>query len=126
METQSKHISKSIHVLNNHLVEVAQVKEWADLMGYRSTRKFSRLFLRYYAVRPGKILVSIRLKSIYKQLRNSNRSNFHIARRHCLPDEKALNKFVNYHLSCCPSQLIRMKEEDFSKRIEKFGSKIRE
>lgn len=126
MNAQSTHISESINVLNANLFDVAQVGEWADLMGYDNAKKFSRRFLRHYEVRPGKILVSLRLKSIYKELRSGLYSNFRIARRHNLPDEKGLNKFVNYHLSCCPSKLQVMPVDEFNALMEKFGSKIRE
>lgn len=126
MGDQDMHISNSIEVLNNNLIEVAQVREWANLMGYQNPKKFSRRFLRYYAVRPCKILVAIRLESIYKQLQTRNYSNFQVARQHSLPDEKALNKFVNYHFGCCPSELQRIPEEEFQAGLEKFGSKIEE
>lgn len=125
MSTESNHISESIETLNANLRQVAQVGEWADLMGYQNPKKFSRRFLRHYAIRPCRMLVAIRLKSIYKQLQADNYSNFEIARRHSLPDEKALNKFVNYHLGCCPSQLEAMTEDCFKEKMEKFGSEIR-
>ena len=126
MEAHSKHISESINVLTKNLIQIAQVAEWADLMGYQSPKKFSRRFLRHYAVRPCRILVAIRLKSIYEKLRVGDDSNFHIARQHSLPDEKALNKFVNYHLDCCPRQLRHMPENQFYEELEKFDSEIGE
>lgn len=125
MSTNSMHISESIETLNENLRRVAQVGEWANLMGYQSPKKFSRRFLRHYAVRPGRILVATRLESIYEDLQSGDYSNFGIARRHSLPDEKALNKFVNYHLDCCPSRLKRMQQQRFKEKMEKFGSKIR-
>lgn len=125
MGIESLHISESIETLSENLRQVAQVGEWADLMGYQNPKKFSRRFLRHYAVRPCKMLISVRLKSIYEELRSDNCSNFEIARRHSLPDEKALNKFVNYHLGCCPSRLKAMPEHRFNNKMEKFGSKIR-
>ena len=124
MNAQSTHISESINVLNANLFNVAQVGEWADLMGYKNAKKFSRRFLRHYDVRPCKILISLRLKSIYKELQGGRFSNFRIARRHNLPDEKGLNKFVNYHLNCCPSELRRISVEEFNNRMKKFGSKL--
>lgn len=125
MSTESIHISESIETLNANLRQIAQVGEWADLMGYQNPKKFSRRFLRHYAIRPCRMLIAIRLKSIYRQLQADNYSNFEIARRHSLPDEKALNKFVNYHLGCCPSQLEAMTEDRFKEKMEKFGSEIR-
>ena len=125
MSETSIQISESIDLLHQNLNEIAQVGEWANLMGYRNTKKFSRCFLRYYEVRPCKILISIRLKSIYSELRTGAHSNFEIARRHSLPDEKALNKFVKYHLTCCPKELKKVPEKEFYREVEKFGSKIR-
>lgn len=125
MNTESLDISESIETLNVNLRQVAQVGEWADLMGYQNPKKFSRRFLRHYAVRPCRMLIAVRLKSIFKDLQTGNYSNFEIARRHSLPDEKALNKFVNYHLDCCPSELESMTESLFKEKMEKFGSKVR-
>ncbi len=129
MDTQVIPISLSIDLLEKNLIKIAQVGEWADLMGYKTTKNFSRKFLRHYSIRPCKILTSIRLKSIYQQLHNGKISNFEVARRHSLPDEKALNKFVNYHLNCCPSQLKLMSENQLNARLEKlivkFDSKVR-
>lgn len=121
MNAQSTHISQSIDVLNNHLIQIAQVEEWADLMGFPSVKKISRRFLRHFEVRPCKILVAVRLKSIYRHLQAGKYSNFQIARGHSLPDEKALNKFVNYHLGCCPHQLKCLPKNQFEAKLEKFG-----
>lgn len=118
MNANSLHISESIEVLNENLIDVAQVREWADLMGYGSTKKFSRRFLHYFSVRPCKILVHIRLKSIYGQLRGGQLSNFEIACCHSMTDEKALNKYVNYHLGCSPRKLKTMPEKQFIRLLK--------
>jgi transcriptional regulator GlxA family with amidase domain len=111
--------------LNNNLDQIAQVREWANKMGYGSAKKFSRRFQRHFSVRPCKILIEMRLRSIYKHLQHDSYSNFYIARRHGLPDEIGLNKFVNYHLNYSPSELKKISPEEFNKKIEKFGSKVR-
>jgi hypothetical protein len=67
----------------------------------------------------------MRLRSIYEHLQDDSYSNFFIARRHGLPDEIGLNKFVNYHLNCSPSKLKKMSPKEFNKKIEDFGSKAR-
>lgn len=126
MGNQCKHISKSIVVLKDNFVEIAQVSEWADLMGYSNSKEFSRKFLRYYAVRPCKMLEYVRLISIHQQLKADKFSNFQIARQHSLPDEIALNKFVNYHLGCCPSKLAVLNKDQLHQKLEKFGSNFRE
>ncbi len=126
MGSQRIHISKSVEILKNNLITIAQVNEWAALMGYCSTKEFSRKFLRYYLVRPCKMLEYIRLKSIHQQLKADKFSNFQIARQHALPDEIALNKFVNYHLGCCPSKLAVLNKDQLHQKMEKFGSNFRE
>lgn len=117
-------ISKSIDKLDSNLTEVARVAEWADLMGYQSPKKFSRRFLRHYSTRPNQVLNYIRLKSISKLLRGTGMSNFEIAQKHGIPDEKGLNKFVNYHLGCSPSKIKKMPEKNLNTKLEKLGSKI--
>lgn len=121
----SNNISSSIDRLKANLSNVARVEEWARLMGYKNPKKFSRKFLRHHLVRPQKILEFIRLKSIIHQLRRGKSSNFEIARRHGIPDEKALNKFTNYHLGYSPTDLKTMPKKQLKKELEIFGSKVR-
>lgn len=124
MNRETREISESISMLRQNLTKIARVEEWAYLMGYPNPKRFSRKFLRYYSVRPVQILKYIRLKSISLQLRKKNKSNFEIARRHSIPDEKALNKFTNYHIGFSPSELRLMPEALLEQELEKLGSKI--
>jgi transcriptional regulator GlxA family with amidase domain len=121
----TQQISASIKKLEANLSQTARVEEWAELMGYKCPKKFARKFLRYYSVRPIKMLEFIRLRSIACQLRQGLYSNFEIARNHGIPDEIALNKFVNYHLGCSPSMVKRLSENQLEEKLKKFGSSIR-
>lgn len=118
-------ISRAVDLLEVNLKQVARVTEWAELMGYKNPKYFSRTFLRHHEMRPQKVLELIRLKSIIIQLRKNNTSNFRIAKRHGIPDEIALNKFTNYHMGCSPTALKKMPEKQLQKEMEKFGSYIR-
>lgn len=118
-------ISNAIKELEANLSHTARVVEWAELMGYKCPKKFAQRFLRHYSVRPIKMLEYIRLKSIINQLRETNYSNFDIARQHGIPDEIALNKFINYHMGCSPSEIKRMPDKHLREILEKFGSNIR-
>lgn len=120
-----KNISESVEVLIANLSEVVSVYEWAQLMGYACPKKFARHFLRHYSVRPQSYLKYIRLKNISRDLRKSNQSNFEIARKYGVLDEIALNKYINYHLNCSPSEIKAMQENQLREKMEKFGSKIR-
>lgn len=119
-------ISHSIEKLEANLSQTARVEDWAELMGYECPKDFARRFLRYYSVRPIIMLEYIRLKSITRKLRKNSISNFEIARQHGIPDEIALNKFINYHIGCSPSEVKRMPDDQLREKLEKFGSKIRQ
>jgi len=125
MNTNDQELSHAIEELEANLSKTSRVEDWAELMGYNCPKKFARSFLRYYEVRPIRMLEYIRLKNITHQLRNSSLSNFEIARKHGIPDEVALNKFINYHVGCSPTEVKRMSDEEFREKFEKFGSNIR-
>ncbi len=107
---ETMEIRLSVTVLQANLSKTARVSEWADLMGYKCPKRFARMFLRHYEARPQKILESVRIKSIIKQLREGQWSNFQIARAHGIADEIALNKFINYHLGCSPTRVKYLSE----------------
>lgn len=113
-------IDRSVHVLRANLSKTARVSEWAELMGYKCPKRFARLFLRHYEMRPQKILESVRIKSIANQLRAGKWSNFEIARAHGIPDEVALNKFVNYHLGCSPTRVKEMSDVQLLKMLKEI------
>jgi transcriptional regulator GlxA family with amidase domain len=122
--SQSQEISYAIDQLEANLSHTARVEEWAELMGYNCPKKFARMFLRHYSVRPIKVLEYIRLKSIINQLRKGSQSNFKIAREHGIPDEIALNKFVNYHLGCSPSYIKRMDEDQLKEKFSEINQAL--
>ncbi len=125
MNRELKDISLSIDILSSNLSEIARVSEWALLMGYQCPKKFARKFLRHYSCRPQTVLVYVRLKCISVELRSKKKSNFEIARQFGIPDEIALNKFINYHLNCSPTDIKLMPEERLREKVEIFGSKVR-
>lgn len=118
-------ISKSIEVLHENLKTIVSVKDWAQLMHFSCPKEFARKFQRYFEVRPYAYLKYIRLKKISEELRESNRSNFEIARKYGVSDEIALNKYINYHMDCSPTEIKTMQEMQLKKKFEKFGSKVR-
>ncbi len=118
-------ISKAVEILQSNLMQVATVTEWSDMMGYKNPKVFSTKFQRFHAERPQRVLEFIRLSSIIKQLKQNNISNFEIAQIHGIPDEIALNKFMNYHLGCSPTDIKSMSDEQLQIKLEIFGSKIR-
>ena len=122
----SRDISESIKMLEAHIASTARVAEWAELMGYKNERRFSRHFVRHFRERPSRTLTGIRLKSIAHDLRTTSYNHQEIAWRHSLPDEKALYNFVKYHAGCSPTQLKKMPEDNMYRIFENLGSKFRE
>jgi len=121
----SERISQSIEKLEANLFQTARVEDWAELMGYECPKDFAHQFMQYYSIRPVHILKFIRLKSITEKLRKNNTSNFEIARQYGIPNEIALNKFINYHIGCSPTEVKKMHDDQLAKKLKKIGSKIR-
>ena len=117
-------IDRSVTLLRDNLSNTARVSEWANLMGYSCPKRFARMFLRHYSARPQKIMESVRIKSITRQLREGQWSNFEIARAHGIADEIALNKFVNYHLGCSPTRIKHLSEIQLCKILQEMNGKM--
>ncbi len=127
MKVYNQQISTAIERLEPNLSQIARVSEWSTLMGYDNPQKFAYQFLRHFRVRPLKVLDYKRLKSIVRQLRSDRKySNLEIAHAHSLPDEKALNNFIKYHLHYPPSLIRKMSDRELQERFKKFGNKIPE
>jgi len=125
MNNQTLH--NAVEELMANLTEVARVFEWADLMGYEDPKRFSEKFLRYYGVRPQKIMELVRLESIIRYLRSEEGySNYKVARLHSLPCEKTLNNFTNYHAGYSPTALKHKSREEVDSLMEELWSKIME
>jgi len=125
MNNQTLH--NAVEELMANLTEVARVFEWADLMGYEDPKRFSEKFLRYYGVRPQKIMELVRLESIIRYLRSTEGySNYKVARLHSLPCEKTLNNFTNYHAGYSPTALKHKSREEVDSLMEELWSKVME
>ena len=124
MREQNK-IFDAVDKLKANLYEIASVQQWATLMGYDCPKLFARNFQRYFEVRPNIYLKYFRLKYISEELRKRSQSNFEIARKFGVMDEIALNKYINYHLKCSPTEIKMMKQVQLEQKLEKFGSKVR-
>jgi methylphosphotriester-DNA--protein-cysteine methyltransferase len=117
MQLKRKPITDAKKELKANLDTVARVYEWAELMNYKKPKLFARHFLRHWGKPPSAVMVIVRLKSIIAQLRNTDNSCFQIARMHGMTDEKALNNFVNRHLSCSPTRVKAVKVSKLDKLI---------
>lgn len=120
-----KQIRDAVEELKANLDKVARVYEWAELMGYESSKLFYSHFLKYYRCLPSEVLKHVRLQSIITMLQ-SNRSCREVAWAHSLPDEKALNNYTNYHLGISPGKIKRLSPKEIVEITEKLRSKYEE
>jgi len=121
MKEKPKPIELAVKELEENLDTVARITEWAELMGYKRSKLFSRHFLKHYGIRPEKMLVNIRLRSITIKLQRGQKNCYEIARLHSLPDEKALNNFTNRHLGVSPSKIKKMDFNNLQELLENSG-----
>ncbi|MCC5905705.1 MAG: hypothetical protein JJU13_05850 [Balneolaceae bacterium] len=119
-----QNISESVQQLKNNLKRTKSVKDWAGLMGYNCPDRFARIFESYYSIRPYSCLKYYRLRCISNALRKNNQSNFEVARQHGLVDEIALNKYINYHLNCSPTEVKNMSDQQLREKFENLVVKI--
>lgn len=117
---QKKPIRGAEEILKNHLDTIARVYKWAKLLGYNNTNNFSNLFVRHYRCRPSEMLKEIRLKSIIKMLRNTNKKCLKIAWKHSMADEKALYNFMTYHLELFPTEIRNLPQNKVNELLEEF------
>lgn len=122
MKEKPKPIETAVEELKDNLDTVARVSEWAELMGYARPKRFSRHFLRHYEKRPEPVLIRVRLNSIAKEIRTSEKKYYQIARSHSLPDEKALNNLTKRHLGYPPSKIKTLEEKELQELLENSGS----
>ncbi len=125
MREKKKSISIAVNQLSENLSDVGRVSEWAELIGYEDPKEFSEDFIRHYDVRPHKMMDLVRIKSIIKHLRDGEKiSNHRIARAHSLPDEKALNNYLNYHLGYAPREIKSMPTNELQSLLDDHERKI--
>jgi len=74
MKEKPKPIELAVKELEENLDTVARITEWAELMGYKRSKLFSRHFLKHYGIRPEKMLVNIRLRSITIKLQRGQKN----------------------------------------------------
>lgn len=115
-------IAIAIRELEDNLSKIGRVNEWAEHLGFDNSKKFSRYFLRYFKIRPQKVIDYIRLKNVVKMLRHDQElTNCEIARLVSIPNEKSLYNFINYHLGCSPTKIKLLSERSLKNLFEEQG-----
>ncbi len=124
MKKSKTPIQQAIEQLKQNPEYITRVTEWADYMGYEEESLFRRHFKKAFEKEPKKVLTSIRLERITRDLRQNQCSCFEVARKYGLPDDNALNGWLKRHMSCTPTQVKTMSKEEFHEIWEQTRSEI--
>jgi AraC-like DNA-binding protein len=112
-------IENAITVLEEHIVAIQTVPEWAERMGYESPKYFTRKVRAHYKKSPYKLIVEKKLERIRSELENSgNEIIFSIALDLGFADHNALYKFVKRHTGKTPSELRKRRVKKESEKGE--------
>jgi len=100
-----KQIEKALQVAQKNLKEIRTVTEWAEEMGYESTKYFSRRFKKFYGVSPKPKLVVLRIEKFHEMImQDPEISCFEIGQELGLGGESDLNKYVKNHTGKPPKE----------------------
>ena len=99
-------IEQAITVLDENITSICTVKEWAELMGVKSEKYFTRKIRATFRMSPYKMIVEKKLEVITQKLQNSSDEIlFSIALDLGFADNNALYKFVKRHTGKSPTEL---------------------
>jgi len=108
--TNELHPKEAIIILKKNLQKIDRVNEWAEVMGYNSMKKFSRVFRNFYGERPSKILLKTKVSEARQLLKNTEKSHYEIAQQIGKRDEQALYHFMKKQTGKPPSFFRNNKE----------------
>jgi transcriptional regulator GlxA family with amidase domain len=104
-------IEGAIDFLKPRLREIDRVNEWARAMGYKNSKRFSRLFRNHFKKQPKKILDEIKVQKAIELLTNGNEmSCYEVAWEIGKRDEQALYKFMIRKTGYHPSYFLDSKK----------------
>ena len=99
-------IEHAIRVLEEHIVEICSVSDWAQLMGFESEKYFNRKIRGRFNKSPYKLIVEKKMEKITEKLQGStDEILFSVALDVGFVDNNALYKFVKRHTGKTPTEL---------------------
>ena len=99
-------IEKAVTILEENITSTPNVSEWAKIIGFEKTSKFSWEFRKHFGLRPKEVLLEIRVKKIKDYIISfPTEKNYSVAIEFGFANEKRLYKFLKRHTGCSPTQL---------------------
>ncbi|HBQ60832.1 MAG TPA: hypothetical protein DD671_14740 [Balneolaceae bacterium] len=98
-------IEKALQVARENLREIRTVGEWADKMGYDSSKYFSRKFKKHFGIPPKPKLVELRIEKFQQIVEdNPHATCFEVGFELGIGDEKDLNRYIKNHTGKPPTE----------------------
>lgn len=115
-------ISQAMSTLQEEFEEIPTVTSWSVKMGYEDPTSFSDDFRRAFGRRPQPVLLAFRSRKAIELLREEQLTNYEIARKLKLCNEKGLYQFIKNQLGYAPNTIASLPAEKYQalkKRLEK-------
>lgn len=97
-------IEHADEILKKNINKIHSVRMWKEMIGWQNDAKFSRAYRNLKGIRPSERIVELKIAMAILLLKSNKELNcFEIAQHIGKADEKALNKFLNYHTGKSPS-----------------------
>ena len=104
-------MQQAILILEQHISTIKTVSEWADKMGYKSERYFSRKIRNYFGKRPKELIVEMKITKIHECISHSPDDMYYsIAKKFGFEDDNAFYKFVKRHTGKSPTELKTIRQ----------------
>ncbi|TYP93624.1 AraC-type DNA-binding protein [Fodinibius salinus] len=125
-QRQLASIGEALSILQDEVCHIITVQYWAQAVGYECSKKFSNVFRNEFGKRPQPVLISFRTRKAIALVRKSNLSNYEIAQKLKLRNEKGLYQFVKEQTGHSPTAIQNMVASDYQRLQKRLCNKISE
>ncbi len=103
-------IKDALTTLEDQIISIHTVKDWATLMGYDSEQYFSRKIRNTLGKRPKELIIEMKILKIHECVSKSPDDIYYcVAKKFGFEDDNALYKFVKRHTGKCLTELKKEK-----------------
>jgi methylphosphotriester-DNA--protein-cysteine methyltransferase len=117
-------IESAMTILRKNTCEIVTVQHWTQAVGYECAKRFSDAFRNEFGKRPQPVLIAHRTHRAIELLWDGELSNYEIARKLKLRNEKGLYQFVKQHTDHLPTEIKNLSLNKHRKLQERLTNNI--
>lgn len=117
-------IAEALSILESNFRDIVTVTGWSRHMGYDDAVTFSNDFRRAFGCRPQPVLLAYRARKAIQLLRKNKLTNYEIARKLNLRNEKGLYQFLKHQTAYAPNTIASLPDETYQSLTERLDKKI--